>query len=164
MSCLCRLKEWNLAWTDLRFADMEVFLPCLPHSLRRFNISGHRNALAYEGVADITKRCPNLIELDISDSPMLSEAALNIIVKNCLKLEHLHTSRSYNIPTMSYRILKELKNFKKLEIFRTLMEDALADLRSFLPDVKINQCIFSTVARPTTGIRRTSIWGLRVRD
>lgn len=32
------------------------------------------------------------------------------------------------------------------------------------PNVNINKFKFSSVARPTVGPRRSSIWGLRVRD
>lgn len=66
--------------------------------------------------------------------------------------------------SLSYRLLKDKKNFKKLEIFRTLTDEALTALREFMPDIQISQNVFSTIARPTTGIRRTAIWGLRVRD
>lgn len=65
---------------------------------------------------------------------------------------------------ISNRYLRNLKHLKKLEIFRTLTEDSLAQLRQYLPGIKINTEPLSTIARPTTGIRRTSIWGLKVRE
>ena len=60
--------------------------------------------------------------------------------------------------------MRHLRNFTHLEIFRTLTDDALAYLRQFMPEIKINTKPFSTIARPTTGNRRTAIWGLKVRD
>lgn len=72
----------------------------------------------------------------------------------------------FNLFSLFYlnRHLKHHKNFKYLEIFRTLTDDALAYLRAYMPEIKINTKLFSTIARPTTGNRRTAIWGLKVRD
>jgi F-box and leucine-rich repeat protein 1 (S-phase kinase-associated protein 2) len=45
-----------------------------------------------------------------------------------------------------------------------LKENAIQHLCDRLPNIQVNKYPFSSIARPTTGIRRTSIWGLRVRD
>lgn len=51
-----------------------------------------------------------------------------------------------------------------LDLYGILNESALSTLRQSLPHIQINKYLFSSVARPTVGIRRTSVWGLRVRD
>jgi len=60
--------------------------------------------------------------------------------------------------------LKLLPAFSTLNIFGTLSELALEQLRNeFQPRIHLNMFPFSNIARPTTGIQRTSIWGLRTR-
>ena len=51
-----------------------------------------------------------------------------------------------------------------LDIFGVLSDQAIVMLRQTFPNVGINKFIHSSVARPTVGNRRTSIWGLRTRD
>lgn len=46
-------------------------------------------------------RCPNLVELDVSDCTMLSSATIQI-VSQLKKLEYLSLSRCYNITMTSY--------------------------------------------------------------
>ncbi|XP_055927869.1 S-phase kinase-associated protein 2-like isoform X1 [Argiope bruennichi] len=159
-----KLTEWNLSWTNLTTECIEACLPFMPTTIERLNLSGHRETLDDYGLIEALQRCPNMIELDISDCPLLSEHSFEMIVKMCPNLEHLHSSRSYHIPAECNRLLKEMKNFKYLEVFRTLTDKSLASLREYMPNVQINQHVFSTIARPTTGVRRTSIWGLRTRD
>ncbi|GBM92795.1 S-phase kinase-associated protein 2 [Araneus ventricosus] len=159
-----KLIEWNLSWTNLTTECIEACLPFMPTTIERLNLSGHRETLDDYGLVEALQRCPNMIELDISDCPLLSEHSFEVLVKHCPNLEHLHSSRSYHIPAECNRLLKQMKNFKYLEVFRTLTDKSLASLREYMPDVQINQHVFSTIARPTTGLRRTSIWGLRTRD
>jgi len=51
-----------------------------------------------------------------------------------------------------------------VDVFGMLREGPLEVLKANLPRIEVNAFHFSDVARPTTGIRRTSIWGIRVRD
>ena len=51
-----------------------------------------------------------------------------------------------------------------LDVFGMMKETALNQLRELMPNIEINKFPFSSIARPTTGLRRTSLWGLRVRD
>ena len=51
-----------------------------------------------------------------------------------------------------------------LDVFGMLNDSMLQTLRAKLPNIEINKFYFSSVARPTVGIRRTSIWGLKVRE
>lgn len=60
--------------------------------------------------------------------------------------------------------LRSMKSLLYLDVYGILNEKDLATLKESLPNIKINKYLFSSVARPTVGIRRTSIWGFRVRD
>lgn len=62
------------------------------------------------------------------------------------------------------RQLSSVSSLMYLDVFNLMSEQSLANLQDNLPEVDVNKFLFSSVARPTVGIRRTSIWGLRVRD
>ncbi|KAG8236949.1 hypothetical protein J437_LFUL016144, partial [Ladona fulva] len=115
----------------------------MPPILQRVNLSGCRKDLTDSHVQRLVRRCPELVELDLSDCTQLTEKAVNAVVEGLNKIEYLALSRCYNIPSSAY------------------LEQSLATLQSSLSDVDINKFFFSSVARPTVGIRRTSIWGLR---
>ena len=51
-----------------------------------------------------------------------------------------------------------------VNVYGILNEGSLEVLKGHMRGLEVNQFPFSTVSRPTTGIRRTSIWGIRVRD
>lgn len=58
-----------------------------------------------------------------------------------------------------------IEYLKELNIYGTLTEESIVALRARLPvGTQLNSTLFSTVARPTTGMRRTSIWGEQTRD
>ena len=103
------------------------------------------------------------MELDISDCTMLTINAVHSLMK-LGELEHLSISRCYSIPpTMHFRLIL-LPRLKFLDIFGVLQESGLKTLEAKCNHVEINKYMYSSVARPTVGVRRTSIWGLRVRD
>ena len=96
-------------------------------------------------------------------SSSLQSSALESICDGLKSLESLSTSRCYGIPPPTFLILKT-SSVRYLNLFGSLKEAALAELKKFLPNVEINKFLFSSIARPTVGIKRTSIWILRVRD
>ncbi|CAF4176618.1 unnamed protein product, partial [Rotaria magnacalcarata] len=52
-----------------------------------------------------------------------------------------------------------------LDIFGTLAQLPLQQLRNELGTrIQLNMFPLSNIARPTTGIQRTSLWGLRTRS
>ena len=51
-----------------------------------------------------------------------------------------------------------------VDIFGDLSEDTFRRLKEELKHLKLNKFPFSSIARPTTGVHRTSLWGLRVRE
>ena len=66
--------------------------------------------------------------------------------------------------TIYFRLLGQILTLLALDVFGMLKEMALLHLKQTMPNIEINKFPFSSIARPTTGIRRTSVWGLRVRD
>lgn len=76
----------------------------------------------------------------------------------------LHKINLFQTMLFLSRELKAMPNLIYLDFYGILSESALNTLQECLPHIKINKYLFSSVARPTVGIRRTSIWGLRVRD
>ncbi|XP_076355094.1 S-phase kinase-associated protein 2-like isoform X1 [Tachypleus tridentatus] len=158
-----RLASWNLAWTHLSSDCIWSLIHSLPNSITHLNLSGCREKLLNEDIAVLVQQCPRLHSLDISDATLLTNEALNAILK-LQHLQHLFVSRCYSIPPAHYLYLKNMPSLKHLEVFGVLTEMAIQSLRFSLPHIEINRHLFSTIARPTTGIHRTSIWGLRVRD
>lgn len=114
-------------------------------------------------VKDLSKRCLNIIELDLSDCAMLTMYTIHHL-PNFLKLEHLSLSRCYSIPLSSYIKLAHMSCLLYLDVFGLMSESVLKSLQAACRKLEINKYLYSSVARPTVGIRRTSIWGLRVRD
>lgn len=59
-----------------------------------------------------------------------------------------------------------MKSLRYLDVHGGYIEDSdLEAVQNALGErVDINKFKFSSIARPTVGTRRTSIWGLRVRD
>jgi len=114
-------------------------------------------------VKDLSKRCPDIIELDLSDCAMLTMHTVHNLL-NFSKLEHLSLSRCYSIPQSAYMRLVHMPCLLYLDVFGLMSESVLKSLQATCREPEINKYLYSSVARPTVGIRRTSIWGLRVRD
>uniref|UniRef100_A0A0L8II10 F-box domain-containing protein n=2 Tax=Octopus bimaculoides TaxID=37653 RepID=A0A0L8II10_OCTBM len=160
----CRkLESLNLAWTGLEQHSLMYLSLCLPESLLKLNISGFRENLTDEEVTQLVTTCPNLITVDLSDSSLLTENSVNAIV-GLKNLEHLSLTRCNRILPVSLYSLSNLPQLSVLNIYGMLPDGILQHLSDALGKVAINKCPFTKISRPTTGIHRTSIWGLRVRD
>ncbi|XP_077531708.1 S-phase kinase-associated protein 2-like [Haemaphysalis longicornis] len=158
------LTSWNLAWSGMTTASLDTLVLTVTPKLRKLNISGCRTELSNDHVLELVKQCPRLVELDLSDAAEVSCDALRAIAKGLPNLQLLAVSRCYNIVPATYLVLSQMECLQHLEVFGLLTDAALQSLRSRLPHVDINKQLFSTIARPTTGVRISSIWGLRVRD
>ncbi|XP_046436845.1 S-phase kinase-associated protein 2-like [Daphnia pulex] len=158
-----KLDSWNLAWTDLNSEALQLISTSAPKSLERINISGCRTTLKDEHVLALCQRCPKLVELDISDSTAVTSICVSYIHDNLKRLEYLAMARCYNVPLSVYLVFQK-SGLLYLDIFGLLTETMLGTLRAKLPSIEINKFYFSSVARPTVGIRRTSIWGMKVRE
>ena len=61
------LIELNVGWTDLSESAFDEICSKLSPTLKKLNVSGHRTSLADRHIREIVQRCPELVELDISD-------------------------------------------------------------------------------------------------
>uniref|UniRef100_A0A0P4WCE1 F-box domain-containing protein n=1 Tax=Scylla olivacea TaxID=85551 RepID=A0A0P4WCE1_SCYOL len=159
-----RLHCLNLAWTGLSSEDLRVICRRFPASLERLNLSGCRNTLSDSHVRLLSEQSSGLVELDVSDATQLTASAVSSIIKHLTRAEYLAFSRCYAIQPDTYLELKAMPNLLYLDLYGILNDSALNILRQSLHQIKINKYLFSSVARPTVGIHRTSVWGLRVRD
>lgn len=114
-------------------------------------------------IKDLVKSCPDIVELDLSDCTLLTMNTVPNLL-NFSKLEHLSLSRCYSIPPSTYIRLAYMPCLMYLDVFGLMSEPMLKSVQSNCGETEINKFLYSSVARPTVGVRRTSIWGLRVRD
>ncbi|KAK5645036.1 hypothetical protein RI129_006336 [Pyrocoelia pectoralis] len=162
----CRkLKELNIAWTYINSQCVKYICTNLPSTIDRLNLSGCRKCLSDESVLDLVRSCPNLRELDISDCTTISCNSIDHIVR-LGNLNFLALSRCYFINYRSIVLLKEIKSLMYLDIHGGHIDQSEIDIvqKNLGNQVNINKFKFSSIARPTVGPKRSTIWGLRVRD
>ncbi|CAH0555512.1 unnamed protein product [Brassicogethes aeneus] len=159
-----RVRELNVAWTYLNSKSIQYLCENLPSSMDRLNFSGCRKLLNDKNVSDLVSSCPRLRELDLSDCTIITGES----VRKIAILEDLHflaLSRCYSIPYKSLLHLKKSSNLSYLDVHGYMDRAELRQIGDGLgPQVQLNKFVFSSVARPTVGLRRTSIWNMRVRD
>ncbi|XP_015521230.2 S-phase kinase-associated protein 2 isoform X1 [Neodiprion pinetum] len=160
---LSRLNALNVAWCGLDLECMTLLCRQLPSTITRLNIAGCRKTMTDDNVKELVKCCPRIIELDMSDCTMLTINATQSLL-SLTKLEHLALSRCYSIPPTTYLRLAHMPCLMYLDVFGLMAEPTLDTLQASCGNTEINKFLYSSVARPTVGVRRTSIWGLRVRD
>ena len=162
----CRkIRELNLAWTYLNSIGASIVSSNLSISVERLNLSGCRKYLTDENVYNIVTSCPNLRELDLSDCTGLTGEA----VKYTTKLESLcflALSRCYQVQYKSLLHLKKVKTLLYLDMHGGYIgQGEVNEVQDALgPNVQINKFKFSSIARPTVGVKRSSIWNMKVRD
>ncbi|XP_075236200.1 S-phase kinase-associated protein 2 isoform X2 [Lycorma delicatula] len=156
------LQDLNVQWTRLNESAISVICKSINYGIKNLNLSGCGKNINDELVEILLMRCENLIELDLSDCVQLTDLTINSLMKYVPKLSTLSLSRCYRITPALYRVLKK-PSLKVLNFFGVLHERQI-QLLEMSSRVQINRFKFSTIARPTVGIRRTSIWGIRVRD
>uniref|UniRef100_A0A182WK41 S-phase kinase-associated protein 2 n=1 Tax=Anopheles minimus TaxID=112268 RepID=A0A182WK41_9DIPT len=160
---LTKLLSLNVSWTNLGLETVQQLVKNLTPQIMHLNIAGCRSTLNDGDVAVLIKRCPKLVALDLSDCTLLTDGAIKILCKS-RQIEYLSLSRCYNIPVSSYLNLSELKTLRFLDLFGLVSDQVLDTLKHSLAKVGINKYYHSSVARPTVGTKRTSIWGFRTRD
>ncbi|KAM7363875.1 S-phase kinase-associated protein 2 isoform 2-T3 [Cochliomyia hominivorax] len=163
METLTQLNSLNISWTNLSVDAVTSLVTNITPNLMRLNVAGCRKTMFDSHLASLAKRCPQLLELDLSDCTGLTGNAIGIICKFKM-LEYLSLSRCYLIPATAYIELRNMSTLTYLDIFGMLTDSALEMLEETFSKIGINKFIHSSVARPTVGTRRTSIWGLRTRD
>ncbi|XP_006824076.2 S-phase kinase-associated protein 2-like [Saccoglossus kowalevskii] len=155
------LKSLNISWTSLDRVTLVAVVNHLPNTLQKLNIGGFRHLLTDDEVIMIGVRCPNLVELDLSDSALLSSVSIHFLMDRLCNLQFLALSRCYNIPISTLVQLGAMQCLVALNIFGLLQDAGLQNIKASMPRVEINRYPFSSIARPTTGHRRKSIWGIR---
>ncbi|XP_017142944.1 S-phase kinase-associated protein 2 [Drosophila miranda] len=163
MESLTNLSSLNISWTDLSADAVTALVTHISPNVIRLNVAGCRRVLFDSHVKSLQSRCPQLLELDLSDCNSLTPAAIKEIMQFQM-LEYLSVSRCYLIPAASFIELKDMSSLTYLDIFGMLSDGAMEALEQQMPKMGINKFIHSSVSRPTVGSRRTSIWGLRTRD
>lgn len=161
----CRqLRELNLSWTHLTEEELEALVPELNPDLVKLNLSGNRSTLLDSHVVALCDACPDLEDLDLSDASQLTELTPEACASSLPRIRQFSASRCYNIVPASYLHFDSNPSLEFLNVFGLLKPPALQELEERLPGVKVNKMLFSEIARPTVGIKRTSIWGIRVRE
>ncbi|XP_063991790.1 S-phase kinase-associated protein 2 isoform X2 [Diachasmimorpha longicaudata] len=161
---LANVTSLNVSWCSLEPDSISLLCSSLPRSVTRLNMSGCRKTMTDQHITDLVATCPDLVELDVSDCTLLSIASINSFL-TLHQLEHLSLSRCYGIPlSSSYARLTHMPSLLYLDIFGLMTDSALKSFQANCNNTEINKFLYSSVARPTVGVRRTSIWGLRVRD
>jgi len=159
---------------------------------QRYQITDDRNDLnlfrtnnlrfLFVDIQSLVRRALRLRVLDLSDSLLLTDQSIISIRQYSRLLTHLSVSRCYlftpatlmSVDTFVLHLKTDLEflfstlklppAFSALDIFGTLAQIPLQQIRDeFQGRIHLNLSLFSTIARPTTGIQRTSIWGLRTR-
>lgn len=160
----CRkMIELNLSWTCLDQKTISLICQLLPNTLLKLSFAGCRsNTMTDESIDSLTDSCPNLIELDISDCTEITGKSLKMIAERLTSLQVISASRCYAIEPISY--IHYCKHLVELNVFSTIKDESMPVLKRALKNVLVNRNLFSTIARPTVGIRRSSIWGQKTRD
>ena len=99
------LVELNLGWTGLSEKSLQSICSLLKDQLKRLCLSGNRETLTDEHMELLLLNCPNLKEIDVSDSSKLTSVSLNLILEHCHSIESISTSRCYSIQPSSYLML-----------------------------------------------------------
>ncbi|XP_062617996.1 S-phase kinase-associated protein 2-like [Saccostrea cucullata] len=159
-----RLTSLNLAWTGLKRQSVAYLSLCLPPSVRKLNLSGCREHITDEEVLQLVRTCPDLTELDLSDSTVITGLSISYIMSHLTNLQYLALSRCYRLPCNSIRELSYHPRLSEVEVFGMFRDGTMEHLKHEMGNLELNRYPFSNIARPTTGIRMTSLWGLRVRD
>lgn len=98
---LQNLRCLNISWAYLTTNALEIFVNQITPELLRLNISGCRNTLTDQILTDLVRRCPGLVELDISDCPKLTTDGVKML-SQLNSLEYLSISRCYSIDVPAF--------------------------------------------------------------
>lgn len=95
------LQTLNISWTGLDHDCVRGLVECVSPKLLRLNVAGCRKSMTDLMLFHLVQRCPDLIELDLSDCSVLSSEAINTVC-GLKSLEYLSLSRCYNINVAAY--------------------------------------------------------------
>ncbi|KAI2651378.1 S-phase kinase-associated protein 2 [Labeo rohita] len=160
---IIQIEEMNVSWCDFNNLHVQAIASNVPSSITQLNISGYRQNLTMEDVKAIVKTCPNLSNLDLSDSVLVTTDSFPVL-EQLSSLKHLGLSRCYQIHPASLIDFEKFPNLQTLEVFGLIQDSYLPILCKGLPHIQINTQPFSTVARPTSASKKDrTIWGMHCR-
>ncbi|VDD86134.1 unnamed protein product [Enterobius vermicularis] len=149
------LIEANFAWSSFTAEHVRVLCCSLPASLQRLDISGiTEHALCDKDLMILTRTCPILTDLDISDSPSITSASVKWLF-GMTSLKGLSVSRCYGVDAATFMFAGKLSY---LNIFGCITEKGEQILRSHLKNVRVNEIYYTEIARPTRGAGSCMIW------
>ncbi|VDD96424.1 unnamed protein product [Enterobius vermicularis] len=156
------LIEANFAWSSFNADHVEILCNCLPASLLRLDISGiiDPHALLDKDVVKLTRTCPKLIDIDMSDCPSVTSVSIKRLL-GLSSLKGLTLSRCYGIDVTTFMLTTKLSY---LNIFGCVTEEGQKLLRHHLKDVRVNEIPYTEIARPTRSKGFTMIWNKPVVD
>ena len=145
-------------------APLRALMTANADTLKKLSVAGAKEALDDVTVVHIVKTLQHLEELDISDCGSLKGGSVEAVVKHAANLRILSTSRCYGVPIMSYLDLVRCPRLEEFNAFGIIKENSLNEMRSRLQGIQVNLNLFTHIARPTVGAKRTSIWNMRTRQ
>ncbi|KAI6242796.1 F-box domain-containing protein [Aphelenchoides fujianensis] len=146
-----KLVELNIGWAKFHAGALEAACQKLPSSLKRLNVAGMEqsrltDASNFPVIAHIVNRCPELIELDVSDCSEITNVALKTLSK-LKKLKKLSVCRCYGIEPVSFLSLE--RRLEAINIHGCVTDEGVEYLRQRLHPTQVNTTPFSMIARPT---------------
>lgn len=90
-----------MAWADLDHECVRSLVESVSRKLQRLNVAGCRKSMTDLMLFHLVRRCPDLIELDLSDCAVLTSDAIGTVC-GLKRLEYLSLSRCYNIAVSAY--------------------------------------------------------------
>ncbi|KAL0965687.1 hypothetical protein UPYG_G00284470 [Umbra pygmaea] len=158
-----QLDELNLSWCDFNADHVKVFVSNISSSTTQLNLSGYRQNFTMEDLKDLVERCPNLVNLDLSDSVLITTSSFPIL-QQLKSLKHLALSRCYQFHPAALADFEKFPELQTLEVFGLVQDTYFPILCESLPQLKINTLPFSGVARPAEASRRDrTMWGMACR-
>ncbi|XP_014283340.1 S-phase kinase-associated protein 2 [Halyomorpha halys] len=160
-----RMESINLAWTKLNKDAVNMFVESITSEISSLNLSGLQYSLNDDQLAILMKRCSNIKELDISDCLEITSSSMSSIADHLANIKSLSISRCYKIdPKILLNIMEKFSNLRSLNAFRQIGNQEARDLETNYNLLRVNKEYFSTISRPTVGLRRTSIWLVKCRE
>ncbi|XP_072113137.1 S-phase kinase-associated protein 2-like isoform X1 [Mobula birostris] len=157
-----RLVELNVSWCEFGLEHIQVLVTHVPSTVTQLNISGHRHCLRNTDVEVLCQRCPQITNLDMSDSTMLTAGCFPALCQ-LSHLQHLGLSRCHEIPPAALVELREIISLKTLSIYG-LVRDSTLNVKELIPQIKVNAFPLTSIARPTPGHGKSrTIWGITCR-
>ncbi|KAJ7987126.1 hypothetical protein DPEC_G00335520 [Dallia pectoralis] len=158
-----RLEELNLSWCDFGADHVKAAVGTFSSSITQLNFSGYRQNLTMDDLTHLVERCPNLVNLDLSDSVLITTSSFPVLQK-LKSLKHLALSRCYQFHPAALADFEKFPELQTLEVYGLVQDTYLPILCEVLPRLQINTRPFSGVARPTEAARRDrAMWGMTCR-